>query len=48
MLLVACSYTGDTDNNKSSRLAPDKIAVEIDKPPFDAVVNITDNASPIV
>ena len=48
MLLVSGSYTGNADNNHSCYLAPNKVAVIVYKPPFDTVMNITDNASPMV
>ena len=45
VLLVAGANTGDTDQDKRSDLAIDKITVVVDKPSFDAVMQICDKSS---
>ena len=48
MLLVASTDTGDTDEHKCSNLAPYQVTIKVDKPPLDSVMDIADNATPIV
>jgi hypothetical protein len=48
VLLVSSTYASDADAKYGSKLAPYKIAVVIDKPPLHAVMDITDDTSPIV
>lgn len=45
VLLVAGANTGDTDQDKRSDLAIDKIAVVVNKPSFDTVMQIRDKSS---
>lgn len=48
MLLITCSYTGDADKYKGSYFTPYKVAVLINIPPFYTVMNIAQNATPII
>ena len=48
MFLVSGSDTGDADEYDRSNLAIHQIAVLIDEPPFDAVMQVTDDAVPMV
>ena len=48
VLLVSCSYAGDADNHKGCYLTPYKIAVKVDEPPLDSIMNIAYDATPII
>ena len=48
MFLVSGANTGDKDTEDSGELAPYEITIMIDKPPLHAVMDIADNASPVV
>jgi hypothetical protein len=48
VLLVSGTDTGDTDAEYSGEFAPYEITIMIDKPPLHAVMDITDDAAPVV
>ena len=48
MFLVPGANTGDTDTEDSGEFAPYEITIMIDKPPLHAVMDIADDASPVV
>jgi hypothetical protein len=48
VLLVTSTDTGDTDAEDGGKFAPDEITIMIDKPPLHAVMDIADDASPVV
>ena len=48
MLLVASANTSDADAEDGGKLAPNEMAILIDKPPLYAVMDIADNSSPVV
>jgi len=48
VFLVASTNTGNKDTEDSGELAPYEITIMIDKPPLHAVMDIADNASPVV
>jgi hypothetical protein len=48
VFLVASTNTGDKDAEDSGEFAPYEITIMIDKPPLHAVMDIADDASPVV
>ena len=48
MLLITCSYTSNADKYKGGYFTPYKVAVLINIPPFYTVMNIAQNATPII
>jgi hypothetical protein len=48
MLLVTGTYTGDADEYKGCYFAPYKVTVLINIPPFYTVMNIAQDATPII
>ena len=48
VLLVSGADTGDTDAEYGGEFAPYEITIMIDKPPLHAVMDITDDAAPVV
>jgi hypothetical protein len=48
MLLIPGTNTGDANDKNRGYFAPNQVAIIIDKPPLDTVVDVTENASPIV
>ena len=48
MFLVASTNTGDADEYECSHFAPYQVTIKIDEPPFDSVMDIADNTTPII
>ena len=48
MFLVTSTDTGYTDAKDSGQLAPNEIAIMVDKPSFHAVMDIADDTAPVV
>jgi hypothetical protein len=48
MFLVPGTNTGDANDKNRGYFAPNQIAIIIDKPPLNTVVDVTENTSPIV
>jgi hypothetical protein len=48
MFLVPGANTGDKDTEDRGEFAPYEITIMIDKPPLHAIMDITDDASPVV
>ena len=48
MLLIPGTNAGNADDKNRGYFAPYQVAVIIDEPPLDTVMDVTENTSPIV